>query len=126
MPQAQQYNILVDADGNIATALLAPLKRADLDATSSGNTQLVAAVTGKKIRVVEVLVTNKDSSTVTTKFQSATTDITAAHMSAASGGGYTRVAPENGWLFETAVGEALNFNLGGAGSVGCDVGYREV
>lgn len=126
MPQTQQYNTIVDADGNIAGELAAALKHADVDATTSGNTQLVAAVTGKKIQVVSVLLTNKDSSTVTTKFQSATTDITAAHMSAASGGGYSRNAGPNSWLFETASGVALNLNLGGAGSVGCDVSYREV
>ena len=99
---------------------------ADVDATSSGNTQVVAAVTGRRIRVTSVLATNGGSSTVSINFQSSTTEITATHMLAVNGGGYARDARPDGFLFQTAVGEALNINLDANGTVGCDVTYKEV
>jgi hypothetical protein len=99
---------------------------ADLDATSSGNTQLVAAVTDRRIRVTSVLATNGGGSTISINFQSSTTEITATHMLAANGGGYARDMRPDGYLFQTAVGEALNLNLDANGTVGCDVSYKEV
>ena len=124
MPGPQAFNAQVDGEGNFI--VVGASKQADLDATSSGNTQLVAAVSGKKIRVVGVVITNKGSSLITTKFQSSTTDITASHGHAANGGGYARTASMGSFLFETVAGEALNFNLSAGGAVGCDVAYHEV
>ncbi len=86
---------------------------------------MVAAVTGKKIRVINYLVTNKDTTAINVKFQSATTDISGTHQAAVSGGGHTRQATQ-GWCFETTAGEALNVNLAANGAVGVDVGYVEV
>ena len=104
---------------------------ADVDATSSGNTGVVGAVTvpsneQKRIRVTSVLATNGGGSTISINFQSGTTEITATHMLAANGGGYARDARPDGFLFQTAVGEALNVNLSGAGTVGVDVTYKLV
>ena len=110
--------------GVCATQL--PRYNANLDGFKQRNTQVVAAVSGKRIRVVGVIVTNKGGSLATVKFQTATTDITAAHGLAASGGGYTRNKAWPEWVMQTAVGEALNINLAGNGAVGCDVEYWEV
>jgi len=97
---------------------------ADLDATSSGNTQVVAAITSKKIRVISYLVTNEGASTIKINFQSSTTEITASHMLATDGGGHTRY--NYGGLFQTASGEALNLNLSASGTVAVTVEYEEV
>ena len=101
-------------------------KTALLNATASGNTQLVAAVTGKRIRVINCIVTNGGGSSITVKWQSATTDITAAYLLAATGGGHSRTAAAGAWLFQTVAGEALNLNLSAAGTVPCDVTYVEI
>ena len=124
MPEVSNPTTLIDGEGNLL--LPGPVQQADIDATASGNTQVVAAVSGKKIRVVSVLVTNKASAKRTVKFQSSTTNITASHMVAADGGGYSRDALPGGWLFETSAGEALNINLDAGGNIGCDVSYQEV
>ena len=119
-PQAQI--LLVNPDG----VKLYDAIQGNLNATNSGNTELVAAVAGKRIRVVSIILTNGGSATITTKCQSATTDITAAHMLASDGGGYTQTAVMGAWLFQTAAGEALNLNLSANGTVACDVVYVQV
>ena len=95
-----------------------------VNATASGNTQLVAAVVGKKIRVTRIRATNKGAADIEVKFQSDTTDITATDMLASLGGGYTDSACQ-GWVMETASGEALNINLAALGNVGCTVTFKE-
>ncbi len=95
---------------------------ADLDATASGNTQLVAAVTGKKIVVVSYLVTNEGSATIKVNFQSATTELTGSHMLATDGGGHARNESSRGY-YETVAGEALNFNLSATGTVAVTIEY---
>lgn len=92
-----------------------------LNATNSGNTELVAAVSGQRIRVLWVLVTNNSASTNTVHFQSATTRITADHRLLEGAGWSERYLPH--FYTQTAVGEALNFNLSGATAVGVDIGY---
>ena len=123
-PQTPQgvVAVLSDLDYGIAGSERLAYLTAFLNATASGNTQLVAASTGRRIRVIGVVVTNKDSSVVAFKFQSATTDITSTHDLAADGGGYAAIFSQ-GFYCQTAVGEALNANLGGVGSVGVDVTY---
>lgn len=84
-------------------------KYAFLNATASGNTSLVPT-TGlgprSKIRVLALVLTTTAENVI--KFQSATTDKTAAFPVVALGG---MVLPfnEHGW-FECAAFEALNFN----------------
>ncbi len=113
-----------DAKGS---RIMREVKGESVNATASGNTALVAAVTGFKIRVIGITLTNRDSSTVNVKFQTATSDITAsgAHMLAADGGGYARDAQAGAFLFETAAGAALNINLSGTSDVMVDVTYVE-
>ena len=101
------------------------VKRASVNATSSGNTQIVALVANKKIRVLWVLATNRDVTVVNVKFQSNTTDISGAHQLAVSGGGFSlNAAP--GYYCQTVAGQALNVNLSGNSDVLVDVGYLEV
>ena len=93
-------------------------QRAFLNATASGNTQIVPAQgAGIRVRVLGVTVVSLTALTI--KFQSGTTDISSGKPVAATGGW---VAPEAiaGW-FQTAPNEALNINLSGAGTVGVDV-----
>ena len=95
-----------------------------VNATASGNTQVVAAVTGERIRVVGLIVSNRGTADVSINFQSATTAVSATWMLAANGGGIA-VTTAQGWLFQTSVTEALNINLSATGTVGCSVIYSE-
>jgi hypothetical protein len=103
---------------------IGPVKFAKIDAASSGNNTLVAAVTGKKIRVLNyVLIAG---GTVTATFQSGAggTALTGAMPFVANGG----VAPgldETGH-FETAAGSLLNLSLNGAVQVSGHLKYQEV
>ena len=99
-----------------STVLYAPI-----NATTSGNTQVVGAVSGKRIRVIAFAVVA--NATVNIKFQSGTTDITGS-MRVVEGGGIAHAY--DGGLFQTAVGQALNINLSTNATVGGYVVYREV
>ncbi len=113
-----------DASGSL---IMRATKTEDVNATGSGNTELVAAVSGFKIRVIGCVLTNRDSSVVNVKFQSAANDITGsqAHTLAANGGGWARDAQSGAWLFETVAGEALNINLSAVSDVSVDITYYE-
>ena len=102
---------------------LLEVKSAFVNATASGNTQVVALVSGKRIRVLSAMCTNNGGSNITVRFQRATTNITAPHMLASNGGGWVRTPKR--WAFETAITEALNVNLSAAGDVGVEVEYVE-
>jgi len=99
-----------------STVLYAPI-----NATNSGNTQVVGAVSGKRIRVIAFAVIA--NATVNIKFQSGTTDITGS-MRIVEGGGIAHAY--DGGLFQTAVGQALNINLSANATVGGYVVYREI
>lgn len=92
--------------------------------TASGNTQLVAAVSGKKIKVVAYeLSSNND---VNIKFQSAINDIYGSTLwSATLNWGVSKdLVIINGWpvvRMETNAGEALNLNLSAAAASGVSV-----
>ncbi len=107
---------------NGATALTP--KFAAISASSSGNNTAVAAVDGKKIRVLALQLTANGS--VNAKWQSGAggTDLTGLAYLVANGG---LVLPFNpvGW-FETASGALLNLNLSGAVAVGGSLVYVEV
>lgn len=97
-------------------------KFAAIAASSSGANAIVAAVTGKKIRVLAyTLLANAD---VNAKWQSASTDKSGLLYLAAKGGASPAYCPTG--LFETAAAEALNLNLSGAVAVGGHVTYIEV
>ena len=94
---------------------------AQINATASGDTQVVAAVSGRSIVVVAYAVVA--SATVNIRFRSGTTDITGS-MRVVEGGGIAHAY--DGGLFQTAVGQALNINLSANATVGGYVVYRTV
>ncbi len=100
-------------------------KFAAIDAAGSGDNTIVAAVSGKKIRVLSLHVT-MTGTLVTIRFESgaAGTALT-GQMQPLAGNSITLPYSPLGW-FETASGVLLNMELGGAQSVdGCLV-YIEV
>jgi hypothetical protein len=97
------------------------VKFAQISAAASAD--VVAAVPGKKIRVLQYKVVVDAAMTV--KFQSgASTDLTGAMPFAANGGSSDPYSPVG--LFETAVGEKLNVVLVGAGNIAGHLSYQEV
>ena len=115
---------LDSTSGRDGTTLLA-IKTAFLNATDIGDSQIVALVTVKKIRVLGYTLSNGGASVATVHFRSGTTPICSNKDLAADGGGMV-VQAHQGFLFETTVGAALNINLLAAGTVGVDITYVEV
>jgi hypothetical protein len=101
------------------------VKRAAIDAASSGNNTLVAAVTGKKIRVLAAFLTMTGTA-VTIRFEDGA-DGTALTGQMGPAAGQTIVLPFNpvGW-FETSAATLLNLELGGSQSVDGSLVYVEV
>jgi hypothetical protein len=103
---------------------LSVYKRAAIDAATSGDNTLVAAVSGKKLRVLSCFLLA--AAAVNVRFESgASGTARTGQMNLAANGGF--VLPHNpaGW-FETVAGELLNLELSGAVSVdGCLI-YVEV
>lgn len=102
----------------------AAVGRAAIDVASSGDNTIVAAVTGKRIRVHSMFVVA--AGTVTVRMESAAggTALT-GQMTMAVNTGF--VLPHNpaGW-FETVAGELLNMELSGAVSVDGSLTYSLV
>ena len=92
---------------------------ASISGASSGDNAIVAAVTGKKIRVLSYAIVGAGA--VSAKFRSGTTDITGAMSFAANGGAAVGFSPVG--HFETAAGSALNVNLSGAVAVAGHLTY---
>lgn len=100
-------------------------KFAKIAASSSGAATVVAAVTSKKIRVLQFYLTGNGA--VNANFQSHTTTATATglvYIAAAGGGVSVPFSPLGS--FETVAGEALDINLSGAVAVGGHLVYVEV
>lgn len=96
-------------------------KYAVINANTTGDTTIVAAVPGKKIRVVAFGLVA--AGTVSVKFRRGTTDITGSLRLTEAGG----IAHSfSGGLFETGVNQALVINLSAAVPVGGYVVYEEV
>lgn len=87
---------------------------AAISCSSSGDNQIVAAITGQVIRMIRFTVIS--ASAVNGKFRSANTDLTAA-MPLANGLSGNEAPMGH---FETAAGEAMNLNLSSGVAV---VGY---
>jgi len=94
---------------------------ATINATTSGDTQVVAAVSNRRIVVVAFGVIA--SATVNIRFRSGSTDITGA-MRLVEGGGIAHAYDAG--LFQTAVNQPLNINLSANATVGGYVVYRTV
>lgn len=94
------------------------LQHAIIDGATSGNNTLVAAVAGKRIRVISLFAVA--SGAVVVRFESAAdgTALTGQMNVGANGNIDMQFNPE-GW-FQTVAAELLNMELGGATSVdGC-------
>lgn len=105
------------------TTALTP-KFAIIDAATSGDNTLVAAVTSKKIRVLSLVMVA--SGAVNVRFESgASGTALSGQMNLAANGGFTLPFNPLGW-FETASGTLLNLELSGATSVDGMLTYVEV
>lgn len=99
------------------------IKYAKIDASSTGG-DVVAAVVGKRIRVISLFLTITTAAG-TVKFQSGgSTDLTGA-MTFAAGGVQTLPHNPSGW-FQTVAGEKLNMVLASAGQVSGALTYQEI
>lgn len=100
------------------------VKYAIIDAAGSGDNTLVAAVTGKKIRVTSLFYLA--AGTVTVRFESGAggTALTGQMQHTAQTGAVLPMN-EDGW-FETAAGALLNMELSAAISVDGSLSYIEV
>jgi len=121
VPVSQSGTWSVTVANSSLTVGYSTVQYATINATSSGSTQVVGAVSGKRIRVIAFAVIA--NSTVSIKFQSGSTDITGT-MRLVEGGGIAHAY--DGGLFQTAVGQALNINLSTNATVGGYVVYREI
>lgn len=99
-------------------------KSVAVQASTSGDNTLVAAVTDKKIRVLACVLIA--TTAVTARFESAAggTALT-GQMPLGANGGFTLPYNPHGW-FETVAGQLLNLELGGAVAVAGVLVYVEV
>lgn len=105
------------------TTALTP-KFAVIDVASSGDNTILAAVTGKKIRVLALFLVS--AGTVTTRFESgASGTALTGQMNLVANSGFCLPYNPVGW-FETASNTLLNLELSGAVSVDGSLVYVEV
>ena len=97
-------------------------KYAEIDVASAGDNTIVAAVTGKKIRVLQYSLVCSDATTVQWKSSGGST--LSGDMSFAANGGISSAFSPSG-LFETVAGEALVLNLSAGNPVSGHLVYTE-
>jgi len=107
------------ADAVMIGGQLLNVQRGLIEASSSGNTQVIAAQSGKRIRVIAYNLMAAGS--VNVKFNSASTKISGLKYLIANTGMVCGDL-EKGW-FETASGEALNINLSASVAVEGEIVY---
>ena len=104
-----------------------PIKQAIINATTLGDNQIVEAVTGKKIRVLNRWYRSSGSVILTWKSGTGIgSTIISASDTLLQGYGVSDNWAPCGWFFETKVGEALNASLSGNVSVTGELNYIEV
>ena len=96
-----------------------------IDAATSGDNEIVAAVTGKKIRVLAFVLVMTGTA-VTVRFESGAGGTALTGQMTPSQGNVIQAAYAPVGHFETAAGQALNLELGGAQSVDGWLVYAEV
>lgn len=102
MPQSLPYDSL-------------DVRRIAVSASTSGDNTILAAVTGKRIRLIAAALTVAGA--VNAKWQSSTAgDLSGVYVLSASGDGIVLPYNPAGWV-ETVAGEALELNLSGAVAV---------
>lgn len=119
-----QIAVATERSGTVYESDVAlPVKRAVIDAATSGDNTLVAAVTGKKVRVLSVFMVA--ASAVNVRFESgASGTALTGQMNLAANGGFVLPHNPHGW-FETADATLLNLELSGAVSVDGSLTYIE-
>lgn len=95
---------------------------AKIDAASAGNNTLVAAVTGKKIRVTAITIVCAADVAITFQDGAGGTGLTGAMSFKANGGMDVDRTPPN-FFCETSAGNLLNMSLGGAVQVSGTLNY---
>jgi hypothetical protein len=114
------------AESNQLTVAAVPVtvKFAAIDAATSGNNTLLAAVSARKIRVVSLFLVS--AGTVTVRFESgADGGALTGQMNLVANTGFVLPYNPAGW-FETASNTLLNLELSGAVSVDGSFSYIEV
>lgn len=96
----------------------------DSIAASADDSVLVAAVTGRKIRVCSVVINQGDTTPSSVTFLSDSTAIYPP-LKAAANGGFVMGDNPRGW-FETDVGEALKVDTGAGSTTSVAVTYELV
>lgn len=109
----------------LSTQFPVTAKFANIAASSSGDTNLVADVTSKKIRVLALSLMGNGA--VNAAFQDRATTTQRGGMVYMAAAGQGKVLPFNpvGW-FETASGVGLDINLSASVAVGGELVYEEV
>jgi hypothetical protein len=100
------------------------IKYAAISGATSGNNTLVAAVSGKKIRVLSLYLNTVSAVTVRFEDGAGGTALSGV-MSLPDTGGMVLPHNEGGW-FETTAGTLLNMELGGALQTSGGLAYIEV
>lgn len=101
------------------------IKRAVIDHAASGDNTLVAAVTGRKIRVLSLFLIVAGAVNVRFESGAGGTALTGVMNFGAAGDGVVLGYNPLGW-FETAAGSLLNLELSGAVSVDGALQYIEI
>jgi hypothetical protein len=116
--------VVLNPDGSRMGEPASSIKYAVIDDESSGDNTIVAAVSGKKIRVHQVFINVAADVSIRWESDSSGTSLTGQNQIKA-GSGYILPYSPIGW-FETISGELLNLELSGA--VSCDgvLAYTEV
>jgi hypothetical protein len=98
---------------------------AAIAASASGDNTVVAAVSGKKIRVKAWSASNLTAAAQAIKWRSGTTDLTGLWGAGAAIGTIAThdLGPTGDFYFETVAGQALVLNLAAAVAVGGSVQY---
>ena len=119
------YITISKVTGSTTSRLNVEVKKVAIAASGSGDNTIVAAVTGKKIRVVSLFFIC--GGTVNVRFESGAggTALTGVMPFIAQTG---MVLPmnEDGWFADTAAGALLNMELSAAVSVAGSLSYIEV
>lgn len=113
---------ILDENGNILT-----VKNAIVEiSAASGAQQIVAGVSGKKIRLLGFFLVSDTAVTATFQDDEATPVKLTGGMPLAATGGVGYAAPTGTWIGETTAAADLDLNLGAAATVGGTVVYVEV
>lgn len=119
-------SVPIDSDVLGTGTTTATIKTAVINATASGDTQVVAAVAGKKIRLLAYAFVSDTAVTVKFRDNSATPVDLTGPMAVAANGGVSYAGGFDSWVGETAAGQALMINLSANANVGGHITYIEV